>query len=326
MKLNLNAVWRGMPRILALAAIGALNVVASFWPEISGDRGGAWPFLVPLFEQAGRVFLGLAAGDLALRILQPRVDGQVAASQAIDLLATGPALVYLGRNLLAAVILILFVTAARAERPPAAAVPLLPVLKSEQRAWWPDMPLPSALGAQIEQETCITLRHRSCWNPRAELRTSREQGIGLGQLTRTWNKDGSERFDALQELVRSNPRQLAGLSWDNRYDPVLQLRAVVLKGLQDYRVILGAADSYERLAMAKSAYNGGLGGLSSDRRLCAATAGCDKSRWFGHVERTSNKSRTVNKGYGESAFAINRGYVRNVLIVRRVRYLELDRS
>jgi hypothetical protein len=316
---------RGMPRILLLAAIGLAWFAVSFAPELLGVRGGAWPTVVPIADAGGRVFLALAAGDLALRILQPKVDAQVAAQAAVDIHTTGPALVYLARNLLAAVILLLMFSAtARGAEPPTPALPLLPVLKAEQRAWWPDMPLASALGGQVEQETCISLKHRMCWSPRAELKTSREQGIGLAQLTRTWNKDGSQRFDALQELKDGHRAELAGLSWESRYDPVLQLRALVLKDLQDYRLVRDAATAIDHLAMMLSAYNGGHGGLASDRRVCAATPGCDKSRWFGHVERTSNKAKTAAKGYGKSFFETNREYPRNILTVRRFRYLVLE--
>jgi hypothetical protein len=225
---------------------------------------------------------------------------------------------------IAAVILFLMVTAARAAEPPAAAVPLLPVLQGEQQAFWPSMPLPSALGAQVEQETCVSLKSRGCWNPHAELRTSREQGIGLGQLTRTWSKDGTQRFDALGEIVAAFPKELTGLSWDNRYDPRLQLRALVLKDMQGYRLVLGTATSTDRLAMSFAAYNGGAGGVASDRRACAATPGCDKSQWFDNVERTSLKAKAALPGYGKSFFEINREYVRNILVVRRVRYGLLD--
>jgi hypothetical protein len=324
MKHILAALGRGGPRISLLTAIGLVFLVVSFTPELLGARGGAWPEVVPVADAIGRVFIGLAVGDLALRILQPRVDPQEAAIAAIDMHAPAPAIVYLARMLIAAVILVLAVTAARAGQPPAAAVPLLPVLKAEQRAWWPGMPSPSALGGQVEQETCPSLKHRMCWNPRAELRTSREQGVGLGQITRAFRADGSTRFDALQEIKDAHRAALADLSWQNRFDPRLQLRALVLKDFDDFRVILGAATPLDRLEMTLSTYNGGRGGLASDRRVCAATPGCDKARWFGNVERTSNKAKTAAKGYGLSFFEVNRSYVRNILLVRRLRYLGLE--
>jgi hypothetical protein len=318
------ALRRGLPRIALLAALGVANILVASMPELAGWIGGPMPTVAPLCFGSGLVFLGLAGADFALRILQPRVDAQHAATEAIARGSVAAGLVYVGRAILVGVAMYLVATAPRAEQPPAAALALLPVLKAEQLVHWPDMPMPSALGAQVEKETCITLKHRSCWNPRAELRTAREQGIGLAQLTRTWHKDGRQRFDALAEIRAAYPQQLAGLTWSTPYDPALQLRALVLKDRQAWRQVLGAGSALERLAMTLSAYNGGAGGLASDRRLCAATRGCDPGRWFGHVEQHSLKARAALPGYGESFYAINRRYVREILQVRRVRYLELE--
>ena len=311
---------RAAPRIVLLFCIGlACLLAAHLVPEILGATGA------PMLFGFGLCFTGLAVGDLALRVLQPRVDAQTAAEQAMAG-NQGAGLVYLGRCILAAVVLMLVVTASRAEQPPAVAVPLLPVLKAEQVHYWPNHPLPSSLGAQVEQETCPSLKGKSCWNPRAELKTSREQGIGLGQLTRAFSGTGAVRFDALTEIVTANPQALAGLSWHNPYNATLQLRALVLKDLQGFGLVQGAATSADRLAMSFAAYNGGLGGLASDRRACAGTKECDPAKWFGNVELTSLKAKTLIPGYGQSFFAINRSYVKNVMQVRRVRYLALDAS
>ena len=180
--------------------------------------------------------------------------------------------------------------------------------------------MPSALGAQVEQETCPSLKHPRCWSPRAELRTSRERGVGLGQITRT------DRFDSLAEMRAQFPRALADWSWtgESLYDPRLQLRGLVLMGWRNWRALADVPAVGERLAMSLASYNGGLGGLASDRRVCAATPGCDPGRWWGNVERTSLKAKTAVAGYGKSFFEINREYTRNVLIVRRPRYAVLD--
>lgn len=204
---------------------------------------------------------------------------------------------------------------------PANAIKYLPVLQQQKDAFWPDHPNPPTLGAQVEQETCYSLRHSKCWSPTAQLKTSREQGVGLGQITRAFRVDGSTRFDALGELKNAFPQELEKFSWtENLYDPELQLRALILKDLQNFRMVLNAATSEDRLAFAYAAYNGGLGGLNSDRAVCSATKGCDPSRWFGNVELTSRKAKKSVNGYSKSFFEINREYVVNVMKVRRSRY------
>ena len=196
----------------------------------------------------------------------------------------------------------------------------LPGLVQAQRTIWPDAPTPSFLAGQIEQESCITLKHSRCWDPRAELKTSRENGIGLGQFTRAYNKDGSIRFDKISELAATH-KSLRGWSWESRYDADYQLKAIVEMDKAIFSRQKGAANADERLAFTLSAYNGGEGGVLQDRRLCANTRGCDSSRWWNHVERYSLKSKTPKQGYGQSFFRINREYVSNIIHVRRAKYI-----
>lgn len=200
--------------------------------------------------------------------------------------------------------------------PPAAALLLLPLLVSEISAHWPELEQRSLLGAQVEQETCYSLKHPKCWNPRAELKTSREYGFGLGQVTVT------DRFNTFADLRARYTRELAGWTWEGRYDARYQLRALVLMDRALFascqRLVASARDGHACMA---SSYNGGFGGFTRDRALCANTAGCDRSRWFGHVELVSYKARVAVSGYGKSFYEVNREYVRNVLDVRRPRYI-----
>jgi len=162
------------------------------------------------------------------------------------------------------------------------------------------------------------MTHRKCWNPRAELKTSREYGVGCGQITVAYNSDGSVRFNNFEEVKKLDAK-LKSWKWEDRYDPARQLRALVLMDKTAFVRLSFAADTYERTAFTLSAYNGGLGGVMQDRRL-AKTNGADPNRWFNHVELHSYKSKTKPHGYGQSFYEINRGYVRKILKIRMQKY------
>lgn len=195
---------------------------------------------------------------------------------------------------------------------PANAYTWAPMLLATIGQHWADAPAPERMAAQIERETCITLKHSKCWTPRAELKTSRENGIGFGQITRAYNADGSIRFDKQAEL-RARFGELKGWVWEQRYEPRQQLTGLVLMdrtGFAQYARLTATVD--DAWAFTLSGYNGGDGAVMKDRLLCGRIAGCDPSRWFGHVELHSTKSRVKWHGYGQSAYDINRGYVREV--------------
>ena len=202
---------------------------------------------------------------------------------------------------------------------PKGAAELLPKVVETQYRIWPDAPMPSFLAAQIEKESCISLTHSRCWNPRAQLRTSREWGYGLGQTTIAYRADGSVRFNKQAEL-REQYASLRGWTDDKKFDVTYQITALVEMDKGIWRRVLDAASERDRLAFTLSAYNGGESGVRQDRLLCRNTNGCDPATWFGNVEHHSLKSRTPNPGYGESAFKINRGYIHQVLDVRRPKY------
>lgn len=179
---------------------------------------------------------------------------------------------------------------------------------------------PAFIPAQIEQETCITPTHSKCWNPRAELKTSREYGFGLGQITIAYNSDGTERFNVFKELTAN--KKFANWSWENRYDPTFQIRAIIFKDqLSCNKMQFTIQNEFEKLAFCAAGYNGGYSGVLKDRLLCVNKEGCDPSRWFGGVELYSTKSKTPMKEYGnKSVFQINREYPYNILKVRMPKY------
>lgn len=192
----------------------------------------------------------------------------------------------------------------------------LPTLAAEQRDRWPAHPAPWLLASLIEHESCISLTHSRCWSATSRLKSAREEGAGLGQLTRAYRADGSQRFDALAEARAKHP-SLGELSWANIYQrPDLQMRTVVLM-MRDLHAAMPPTPA--RLAFADAAYNGGAGGLQADRRACRLKPACDPSQWFGHVEGTCTKSRAALYGQ-RSACDINRHHVHDVLVTRSGKY------
>jgi len=203
---------------------------------------------------------------------------------------------------------------------PKNAYPLLPVIKAEVTRIMPEAPSLGYFGALGEQESCISLTHSRCWLPTSELKTSREQGIGIFQVTRAYKADGSLRFDALKEIRDKNSAELKELSWLTvKVRPDLQIRAMVLMINASYDRLFQVKDPWARLAMTDAAYNGGDGGVSKERLQCGLTKGCDPQQWFGHVEMIKIKSQKPIYGT-RSPYFINREHVENDLHLRLPKY------
>lgn len=196
---------------------------------------------------------------------------------------------------------------------------MIPAIAAEIDAHWPELPMRGYVPGLIEHESCLSLTHPRCWSPTSRLKTAREEGAGLGQLTRAWYPDGRTRFDALARLRDEHPA-LRDLSWPTIYQrPDLQIRAVVILSRENWDALAMIEDLMHRLAMADAAYNGGLDDLQMERRACFVADDCDAGQWFGHVERHCVKSRRPLYG-GRSACDINRAHVRDVLLVRAPKY------
>ena len=178
----------------------------------------------------------------------------------------------------------------------------------------------------IEHESCISLTHSRCWDPSSRLKTQREEGAGLFQLTRAYRSDNTIRFDAIEELKAKYRNELYELNWVNVYSrPELQIRAGLLKLKENYYIFKPYAFNYiEALAFADAAYNGGVSGVNLERRACVVTAGCDPSKWFGHTEKLCLKSKAALYG-SRSACDINRHHVQDVINIRSTKYEVLFR-
>lgn len=213
--------------------------------------------------------------------------------------------------------------------PPAQALPLLAMLKEEQKTYWPQMTMPSYLAAQIEQETGpCTKTSKSCWNPNAQLKTCREWGVGFYQFTTAYSASCRiiVRFDTLTEAVNAYPKELKGMSWQHWNDPRLQLRAGILKSRDMAKKITGAKDLQNQLMFLASEWNSGAKSLSDSRLSCRAVKGCDPGVWLGNVADHGLLSKVDIPGYGvgQSPFNINRTYVKNLFFVFQPKYKSLD--
>ena len=236
---------------------------------------------------------------------------------------TGAGLALIAISIVLATIIFVIGGKVHAETLPVNAVKYVPMLKAEQVKYWSDHAKPSLLAALVEQESCASLKSKSCWSPLAELKTSREEGAGVGQITRAYTTSGAVRFDALTDLRNRHPKELQGWSWSNVYsNPAYQFRAMVLMSKDNFVQIKGyITDPLEALAFTDAAYNGGAGGVQSDRRKCQMTKGCNPQVWFGNVEKTCSKSQTPIYGQ-RSACDINREHVTNVVQVRVTKYVK----
>lgn len=214
-------------------------------------------------------------------------------------------------------LLMVFAPRAKAADLPAGFIKYGSMLKAEQQHYWLDHPDSVVLAGLVEQESCISLKSSSCWNPSAKLKTSREEGAGMGQLTRAYRANGSERFDALSDLRDHYSAELTGLSWNNVYTrPDLQLRAIVLMSRDASKSFRSAPDM---LAFGDAAYNGGPYDVQKERRACGLSHGCNPGKWIANVEKHCLKSHQPLYA-GRSACDINREHVRNAVYVRPAKY------
>ena len=175
--------------------------------------------------------------------------------------------------------------------------------------------------ALIEHESCISLTHSRCWNPKSRLKSAREEGAGLSQITRAYNPDGSIRFDVIEDLKRQHATALKELSWNNIYSrPDLQIRAMVLLTKGNYtRTFNTNVDAFNHIAFMDASYNGGVGGFLKEQRACGLAKNCNPHVWFGNVEKYCLKSKKPLYG-GRSACDINRHHVHDVLHNRMHKY------
>ena len=193
-------------------------------------------------------------------------------------------------------------------------------IQAELDRLFPDIPKYNYIPALIEHESCLSLTHSRCWTSTSQLKSKRELGVGLGQVTKAFNEDGTIRFDTLLEMRNKYRLELNGVNWDNIYQrPDAQIRIIVLMTRDNYKKLYDVDDPFQRLAMSDVAYNGGFGCLQKERRQCSLTKGCNASIWFGHVEKYCLKSKKILYG-NRSACDISRNHPIDILLTRTPKY------
>lgn len=200
---------------------------------------------------------------------------------------------------------------------------LVPVVSQETKAWMPAFHDTWYFSALIEHESCISLKHSKCCSPKSQLKTKREWGAGVGQVTQAYNPDGSVRFDTLGDLKNRYRNELKDLNWGNILErPDLQVRAMILLSRGNYNQFLSVKEEIERIRMMDSAYNGGAKSVTNARITCGLAKDCDSQVWLGNVDRYLKKSTKAIYA-GRSALDINLHHVKDVTITRRGKYEKL---
>lgn len=196
----------------------------------------------------------------------------------------------------------------------------LGTLKVETTELFPEITIPEYFGGLIEHESCIGLKHSRCWSPTSTLSTQRELGIGLGQLTKTYNPDGSIRFDSLRDLRAAHMQELSELSWSNiAQRPDLQMRAILLMTGDNLKGLWQVKDEKERFKMADASYNAGPGRIKKMRLQCGLTKGCDPQVWDNNVSTINLTGHKVLYG-NRTAYDIMSHHVHDVF-VRKDKYV-----
>jgi hypothetical protein len=268
-----------------------------------------------------RFFIGLGLVFWGFRMLSDYKDADGETLHSIAKQSphgAGLALVYRGLAFIA--LAIVFHSVAGAQTVPANAHQHLPTLRQALNGYWPTMPRREVLAGQIEKESCITLQHSRCWSTTSRLKSAREEGAGLPQITRTYRADGSIRFDALAEMKAAHPVELRNLTWENVYrSPREQIAVIVLKNRDNWATFRNMGDPESRLYATIKSYNRGVGGVTAEIKRCAATAGCDPRRFVGHVGKICTASRQPLYG-NRSACDISLAYPFDVVDKRSVKY------
>lgn len=194
----------------------------------------------------------------------------------------------------------------------------IPNIDNISNRYWNDISNLEFIYGQIEQETCPSCKSKKCWNPKAELKTDREYGFGLSQLTIT------KRFNKFNE-AKTRYKELKDWRFEDRYNPDYQLRFIILEDktifLSMRRLLYSDIDIWAGTFIS---YNAGKGTLLKRRALCLSKYKdiYDCTKWFDNLERIKlyGEDKLL---YGRSLFERRNEYPHNIMKLRSHKYKEL---
>jgi len=193
--------------------------------------------------------------------------------------------------------------AGAATEPTAKAKRYLPTLKAAFDAHWPNAPLRHIAAAQIEQES-------AGWNAHAELKTSREYGFGLGQITVT---SRFNNFKAAQRIFKD-------WKWEDRFNVKYQLGYAVITDRSNFKEVSRLfRDDDSRWRGALVSYNAGLGTVLQ-RRSLAIRSGVLHDRWNGGLDQVAMAYES-RKLYGRTLSKMRNEYPHIICDVRAPKYI-----
>ena len=182
------------------------------------------------------------------------------------------------------------------------AKPYLPLLCQLVDKYWKGA-RKDYLAGQIEQE--------SLWNPYAELKTSREYGVGLSQITVT------KRFNKFEE-AKKRYKELRNWAWEDRFDPKYQLTFLVLEDKRLFK-LTGFCNYSEKdnYACAFVSYNAGFGTVLKRKAIAPKRY---RNRWFGGLELICPYSKI--KLYKYNLCDLQNRYPYLIIFIRSPKYKE----
>lgn len=194
------------------------------------------------------------------------------------------------------------------------AKPYLNFLKETINNYWKDAPMREIIPAQIEQE--------SLWKVKAELKTTREYGMGLSQITIAYNKDGTERFNNFINATNKY-KELKNWKWEDRFNSKYHMIFSVLEDKALFKINSRLFKKNTDIwAGSLVSYNAGYGTVLKRRALCKVTNNCDYNKWFDGLDSVAMKFEK-RKLYGRSLAEMRNEYPYKIIYIRSKKYVGL---